>query len=504
MEYILPIEAGVGGRYAGVIVENDNISKQLLNKKSFSHFVTFYPLNKLRHRTINENQLRKAEEIAKKYDAKIVKPWDPSVSKPKNEKFRPVHMFCLGGFLICDNMDAASEISTHKDCRIQVVTTAGDVFDPTGEVSGGFRSEMNTPSRKWYTYQGLLRKREQDSSVREKNQAEIEEDLIKAKAERDSLLQEREKYARMADKLNRVREKIQTFRGQLTLGSSEKYAAQLPFFLKKKEQDKEECDRLEREIKSTKEMLNSLKTGKDAKSMFREKLDHIETEESNLKQEYESANRVYAEREAQIGMDLSEIDKIKTRITTFEKDISRLTDHLEERSKFYSSEETALEQMQAKLEQLKTKQYELQEKDEAIKKQLKDNEEKLRQSEEEIKKLSEKVLTFKSDIEKAKSVLVGKEHLLRQPMELNSELESMNLAKMEAELKDVKNKVFELSKQVNKDADSTRTRLEEQMQDLIKKEDILKENKEQIYTNLEHLDEKSQQSVLQCFEFVNK
>lgn len=69
---------------------------------------------------------------------------------------------------------------------------------------------------------------------------------------------------------------------------------------------------------------------------------------------------------------------------------------------------------------------------------------------------------------------------------------------------EMKDRYFELERQVNKDAESERNHIEEQMKDLVGKEKTLNENKDQIFTNIDKLDEKSEQSVRECFEFVNK
>lgn len=503
-EFMVAIECGVGSKFAGVVVENDNISKLLLNRKSFSQFVNFLPLNKLKHRVISDHQIRAAEDIARRHNAQIFKPWDITISSPKHPRFTPVHMFCFGGFLICNNMDAASEISTHKDCRVQVVTVAGDVFDPTGEIAGGFRSEMNTPSRRWFLYQELKRQRDKAMSAKEKSHAELEDELQSLKLEKDKLLQARDQFAKKGENLDKIRRKIQSYRGQLTLDGSTKHATQLPIYQRKRELDAEECLRLENEIKSTQEMLNSLKKGKDVKSMFREKLNHLESEEMALKTEYEKAIRIHADKEAQIEMDQIEVEKIKARINSVENDVNRINTNIEERLRQIRSEEFELERMLGKLEDLNIKQTEIAERDEAFKKQKKDVEEKMTSAKDNIAQFKNQVKDLSTEIEKSRETLAGKDHLLSQPFRENQQLDSENLQKLETEIKEINTKVFELSKQINKDAESTTTRLQEQMQDLMGKQNILNEDKEQIYTNLDNLDDKSQQSVLECFEFVNK
>lgn len=75
---------------------------------------------------------------------------------------------------------------------------------------------------------------------------------------------------------------------------------------------------------------------------------------------------------------------------------------------------------------------------------------------------------------------------------------------MNKTLGEMKGKYYEMERVINREAESVRNHLEDQMKDLIARDEMLKENKEQIYTNMNHLDDRSKGTVLECFKFVNE
>lgn len=485
-----------------MVVENDNISKILLNKACFTYFVQFYPLNKLRYRRISDEALRVAERIAAHHKSRIFRPWDEQISRPINQIFDSVHKFCVGSFLICDNMDAAAEISGHREVQATVVTLSGEVFEPTGEVAGGYRGDSISPAKKWYIYQSIMSERKKKGE-NDSERIDIEEKLQKYNNQREDLQQQKAKMGMIAEKLDRVRGRLQDLKGKLTLDSNSKYSNQVPIYEKKLMEDRKEYSRIETEIKSVEEMLKQIDKGKDVKTMFKDKIRELEEEEKKLKREYTQLNSSYAEYEALISTEQTEIEKIKKHIKEEESKIESLSIIVEERSKYYSAEITNLEVKQKELEDLKIKVNEVEERDEALRQQNEELNEKIKGADDEINSISTQIKNLTGDIADANSKLAKNPELRDLPFVEDRELENVDIKRKEIEQKGIANKLYDLQRQVNKEAESIRGRLEEQMQELIKKEKILKEDKDQIYMNLDQLDEKSQESVLECFKFVN-
>ena len=492
----------------GIAIENDNVSKLLLNRKCFNYFVQFYPLNTMTYKPIPEEVIRRAEQIAAKFKAKIYLPWDPSVSQPINPRFKIIHQFCTSNFLICNNMEAAAEIIKSR-VPVMIVTTEGDSFDPSGEGFGGFRGDKVSIPYKWFKYQELVEeKKKEESNLGQDGQhqtkAQMMEELKKLQEEKTWLEQEKDAFARKAERLERVREQIQNFKGKLVFDSSSKYASQLPIFEEREKQEREDIERLKKEIENNDNMLKEIRKGSDVKAMFLINLKKLSEEEEKIAKEKEKAQKQLAESTTTIDNEKKEIEETKTRIKDTEKGIDLLTNVLEERSKYLASQQAKIEEMEREYEDLQQKVKEKQEKDEEAKQKAKEFGEKVSSASDQIDRLNEQIKKLKEDMNQARENFKDDPSLEHAPFQTDEQLEKIEVKKFDKEFKEIKERFYNLDKQINKEAESMGNRLEEQMQDLANKENILKQDKEQIYTNLEHLDEKSQQSVLQCFEFVNK
>lgn len=502
-EYLAAIEAGCGGKLMGIAVENDTVSKMLLTKKCFEYFVQLLPLNSLVHRPIPDEVIRKADNIARRHNAKVILPWDKQVSSPVDPRFSIVHRYCTNNFLICTSIDAAAEMVKSRQIPVTIVTLDGDSFDPNGEASGGFRGERESIPKKWHTYQQLLEERKKDQNEGVGRQ-QLLEDQRRLEAERDRLIAQRDDLARKVERLDRVREKITHLRSRMTLDSASKYAVRLPLQEDRLKQEKEELERLKKEIESSEAMLQQVKRGSDIQGLVRDSLAKIKEEETRLAKEKEIAQKRMAETDATIELECKEIEEIKRKIVELEKSIDQLSVLIEERTKYLNAEQQKIELKQREYEDVQTKKKERQEKDEGIKQQVKDIEEKKTAAENQIESLTKQITTLKQEVSTAKDSLRDDPSLIDAPFQRDEQLERLDVKKFERELNGLRERFYQLDKQINKDVESERNRLEEQMQDLANKENILKQDKDQIYTNLDHLDEKSQQSVMQCFEFVNK
>ena len=83
-------------------------------------------------------------------------------------KYKVVRDFVLGGYVICDNVEAANKIAYTPGCELIVVTLDGDVFDPSGLINGGYNhTARSSPFVKWLKYSNI---REQVSSNEKQKQ----------------------------------------------------------------------------------------------------------------------------------------------------------------------------------------------------------------------------------------------------------------------------------------------------------------------------------------------
>ncbi|KAF9070683.1 hypothetical protein BDP27DRAFT_1323239 [Rhodocollybia butyracea] len=126
---VTALEITAGNRLYHVIVRDENVGKALMAKGVTKKRTTFLPLNKIKAFRIREDKIRAAAQVSQgkarpaldllKYDEKL----DNAVA----------HVF--GGTFVCDDVESAKRVTF--DVGQRSVTLQGDVYDPSGTLSGG-------------------------------------------------------------------------------------------------------------------------------------------------------------------------------------------------------------------------------------------------------------------------------------------------------------------------------------------------------------------------------
>ena len=141
-EYSLALEVVAGGKLFNVIVDDAITGKALLDRGKLRRRVTIVPLDKIASRRIPDEKVSLAASIAKKLG---------TVSSPAidivgfDEEIRNAIEYVFGSSLIVNGMDAANKICDATKTR--TVTEEGDVYDPSGTISGGSNKNLSTLSK---------------------------------------------------------------------------------------------------------------------------------------------------------------------------------------------------------------------------------------------------------------------------------------------------------------------------------------------------------------------
>ncbi|KAJ2936738.1 hypothetical protein H1R20_g347, partial [Candolleomyces eurysporus] len=125
------LEIVAGGRLFNVVVQNEKVGSDLLKKGNLRKRVTLIPLNKISPRTIAPEKLRQAEKIApgQVRTALSLVDYPQDVAKAIE--------FVFGDTLICDTSDIANKVTFNPNVMTKSVTVEGDVYDPSGTMTGG-------------------------------------------------------------------------------------------------------------------------------------------------------------------------------------------------------------------------------------------------------------------------------------------------------------------------------------------------------------------------------
>ncbi|RPD56886.1 condensin complex subunit SMC2 [Lentinus tigrinus ALCF2SS1-7] len=125
------LEITAGGRLYNVVVESDEVGKQLLQNGRLKRRVTLVPLNRIQRYDIPHNKVQAAARMSggKARPALSLVGYADEVANAMG--------FVFGGTFICDDADTAKLVTFSREIGCKSVTLDGDVYDPSGTLSGG-------------------------------------------------------------------------------------------------------------------------------------------------------------------------------------------------------------------------------------------------------------------------------------------------------------------------------------------------------------------------------
>ncbi|KAI9812845.1 MAG: Structural maintenance of chromosomes protein 2 [Thelocarpon impressellum] len=125
------LEICAGGRLYNVVVDTEATGTQLLQKGKLRKRVTIIPLNKIAAFKASAEKIGAAQRLAPgKVDLALsLIGYDDEVSAAMD--------YVFGSTLVCEDAAAAKKVTFDPAVRMKSVTLEGDVYDPSGTLSGG-------------------------------------------------------------------------------------------------------------------------------------------------------------------------------------------------------------------------------------------------------------------------------------------------------------------------------------------------------------------------------
>jgi len=125
------LEICAGGRLYNVVVDSAEIGTQLLQSGKLRKRVTIIPLNKISAFRASAEKIGAAQKLAPgKVDLALsLIGYDDEVSAAME--------YVFGSTLICEDAETAKRVTFDPAVRMKSVTLEGDVYDPSGSLSGG-------------------------------------------------------------------------------------------------------------------------------------------------------------------------------------------------------------------------------------------------------------------------------------------------------------------------------------------------------------------------------
>lgn len=143
------LEITAGGRLYNVVVESDEVGKQLLQNGRLKRRVTLIPLNRIESFRVHPS-VRHPHHVhylppTERFLQKIQAAERISGGKARlaisligyPEEVANAMFFVFGGTFVCEDAATAKQITFSREVGIKSVTLDGDVYDPSGTLSGG-------------------------------------------------------------------------------------------------------------------------------------------------------------------------------------------------------------------------------------------------------------------------------------------------------------------------------------------------------------------------------
>lgn len=125
------LEITAGGRLYNVVVDTEVTGTQLLQNGKLRKRVTIIPLNKIAAFRASAEKIATAKRLApgKVHLALSLIGYDDEISAAME--------YVFGSTLICADAETAKRVTFDPNVRMKSVTVEGDVYDPSGTLSGG-------------------------------------------------------------------------------------------------------------------------------------------------------------------------------------------------------------------------------------------------------------------------------------------------------------------------------------------------------------------------------
>ncbi|PSN36598.1 Structural maintenance of chromosomes protein 2 [Blattella germanica] len=249
------LETAAGGRLFNVIVDNEVTAKKLLQNGQLTRRTTIIPLNKIVGHSIDQRTISLAEQLVGKENVQ------PALSlinyKPE---LHPAMQWIFGQTFICKDMETAKKVTFHERILKRSVTLDGDVFDPTGTLSG--EQELNRKEQRVSTIDNDIQKltKAKDLENKVKNAKAIQEQALKNAEKEMNLLkkkaeQSRAQWTQREQEFETLNLEIKELKSSIETGHTQIQAAQETI-----EQLKQQSEELKKEVDDAKAAVQELQT----------------------------------------------------------------------------------------------------------------------------------------------------------------------------------------------------------------------------------------------------
>ncbi|KAJ1610213.1 SMC2 protein [Cryptosporidium canis] len=505
-KYTNALEMTAGGRLYNMVVENHEIGKKLLNSGLIKKRITIIPLDKILDPSISKKKIDFAKSLAKSnnIDEECVV---HAVDVLKFDKeLAPAIKYCFGHTIICEDENIAKMITFNPEVSTRTVTLHGDIYDPSGTLSGGSAPCNQTSILSTYKHYNEVRLKilHNNRRIEEINKA-LSSGLSKAAdAFRHSQVQldiNKHQLKLLEERISRLKEdslesKVEKYSNELNRLKSE-----YENLLNKEKCLKENKLRLENEIK----VFEDTKESKE--KQLEAEIERLKKEIKELSATYKNLEKITSTTRIEQRALRTELDQVLDSIVTKTNNISEIKLRIE-------SQNSILKDLQTELNESKSSLMKLQQEIELSNETIKENKSEIKKAERllsrkqiENSKVIHEIKTLKTDLtqkNKIKDSMARKhEWLLDQNLTNKFDLESNPYKVCMEKLEELQREKLVLSKNVNRRILNLYERVNSECNELINKRDIVIKDKDKIEDVINDLDQKKKQALENTWKTVN-
>ena len=339
------LEVTAGGSLYSAVVDTDTTGKQLLKNGKLKKRVTIIPLNKIDTRgSIPDHKLKAAEKSVGKTNVST------ALSLVSYEaEVEPAMKYVFGRSFVCRDSKAAREVTFNKDIRTKCVTLEGDVFQPTGTLSGGSRPQtasvlerlqaLTAAKKELEQHQQLLARIDEQLAAVQKSSAEYRQlkNKKEMKTHETELIQQRiaaSAHQQQQAELQLLEAEVNSARESLVAAFEEKKTAEarckeLQSSIKNFEKDRaKKMKEIEATVaKSKKDAGSATKKAKAAA----QKMESIALEMAETEKEIDTMTEQVKEREAALAVAATEVAELETQAADCKQEYEEAKQELDSR-----------------------------------------------------------------------------------------------------------------------------------------------------------------------------
>ncbi|GJT65087.1 structural maintenance of chromosomes protein 2-1 [Tanacetum coccineum] len=506
------LEVCAGGKLFNVVVDSENTGKQLLQKGDLRRRVTIIPLNKIQSKPVPPRVQNAAVKLASKGNAEVA-----LSLVGYDDELQTAMEYVFGSTFVCKTSDAAREVAFDHNVKTPSVTLEGDIFNPSGLLTGGSRKGGGYLLRQLHA----LGEAESELSVHQKRLSDIE-------AKISELLPLEKKYNDLKSQLELKSYDLSLFQTRAEGNEHHKLSeivkrieqelAEAKSAVNEKQAHYKECVTLEatlektindhannrdRRLKDLEKKIKAVKTkmqsaSKDLKACFlcfsvgheneREKL-IMEVEA--VKQEQLALENQLVSLQKQISILSTEVDALKDKVNSLKDEHKQAQSELNEARKKVKECDSQISSILKEQQKLKNKIGE------------KNLERKKLENEVKRVELEQKECSLKVDklIEKNSWITSEKQLFGRSGSDYDFTSRDPHAARDQYEKLQAEQSGLE--KRVNKKVMAMFEKAEDEYNDLISKKNIIENDKSKIKLVIEELDEKKKETLKVTWVKVN-